>query len=216
MLQLQIQLDTLSKHTSRNNDSNSNPDLFQKPNEVVLKARETNKPPNANSRAKTAPNAVAPELLTASQKNDMISQDKATKRTVNSSPALITLERVMQSFRARSQILAETLEENDNVLQKRNFGSTFDIGADVVGERDGTVCQNKETGEVAERVESEDEVSTFSRKGTFKIKKSEAKVKTASKTATIQINNGNHKENNKENLSNESKKQIRDLSINIK
>ena len=216
MLQLQIQLDTLSKHTSRNNDSNSNPDLFQKPNEVVLKARETNKPPNANSRAKTAPNAVAPDLLTASQKNDMISQDKATKRTVNSSPALITLERVMQSFRARSQILAETLEENDNVLQKRNFGSTFDIGADVVDERDGTVCQNKETGEVAERVESEDEVSTFSRKGTFKIKKSEAKVKTASKTATIQINNGNHKENNKENLSNESKKQIRDLSINIK
>ena len=52
--------------------------------------------------------------------------DKKKSRSVYSSPALFTLERVMQSFRARSQILAETLEENDNVLQ-RNFNSTFDI-----------------------------------------------------------------------------------------
>lgn len=55
--------------------------------------------------------------------------DKNKNRSVYSSPALFTLERVMQSFRARSQILAETLEENDNVLQ-RNFNSTFDIETD--------------------------------------------------------------------------------------
>ena len=39
----------------------------------------------------------------------------------------------MQSFRARSQILAETLEENDNVLQK-NFNSTFDVEAENIAD----------------------------------------------------------------------------------
>ena len=36
------------------------------------------------------------------------------------------LERVMQNFRARSQLLADTLEENDCVVQ-RFLSSTFDI-----------------------------------------------------------------------------------------
>jgi hypothetical protein len=36
------------------------------------------------------------------------------------------LERVMQNFRARSQLLADTLEENDSVMQKF-LRSTFDI-----------------------------------------------------------------------------------------
>jgi hypothetical protein len=37
---------------------------------------------------------------------------------VFSSPALFPLDKVMQGFRARTQLLAETLEENDHVLQK--------------------------------------------------------------------------------------------------
>jgi hypothetical protein len=47
-------------------------------------------------------------------------------RTVYSSPALFNLERIMQSFRARSQLLTETLEENDCVLTKK-FQSTYEI-----------------------------------------------------------------------------------------
>ncbi len=47
-------------------------------------------------------------------------------RTVYSSPALFNLERIMQSFRARSQLLTETLEENDCVLTKK-FHSTYEI-----------------------------------------------------------------------------------------
>jgi hypothetical protein len=47
-------------------------------------------------------------------------------RAAYSSPALFNLERIMQSFRARSQLLVERIEENDFVLQ-RKFNSTFDI-----------------------------------------------------------------------------------------
>lgn len=225
MLQLQIQLDTLaSKQSAAANRQQEDGELFHK-----AAANETTAPgglgqaefktavaAKLNSRAKTAGMV---ELLTASQKNDMIGGggggggDKAyCKRTVNSSPALVTLERVMQSFRARSQILAETLEESDNVMQKRHFGSTFDISTDVIDEYDETI----DAGGHNER-SSEDEVSSFSRKGTFKVKKADAKVKLPpSKSTSIQIKNSQSGGDNKENVNQESKKQIRDLSINIK
>jgi hypothetical protein len=51
----------------------------------------------------------------------------------------------MQSFRARSQILAETLEENDNVLQ-RNFNSTFDVEAeDIADEENNNIVEEEIT-----------------------------------------------------------------------
>lgn len=225
MLQLQIQLDTLaSKQSAAASRQQEDGELFHK-----SAANETPAPgqfaqaelktatvaAKLNSRAKTAGMV---ELLTASQKNDMIGDGGAggdkpcCKRTVNSSPALVTLERVMQSFRARSQILAETLEESDNVMQKRHFGSTFDISTDVIDEYDETI----DSGGHNER-SSEDEVSTFSRKGTFKVNKADAKVKLpSSKPTSIQIKNGQAGGDNKENVNHESKKQIRDLSINIK
>ncbi len=71
--------------------------------------------------------------------------EKNKSRSVYSSPALFTLERVMQSFRARSQILAETLEENDNVLQ-RNFNSTFDVEAeDIADEENNNIVEEEIT-----------------------------------------------------------------------
>jgi hypothetical protein len=210
MLQLQIQLDTLAS-------KNLNGDLFHKP----VAANEINVPKAEclalKSRAQTA---GLVELLTASQKNDMIGGvNKAhSKRTVNSSPALVMLERVMQSFRARSQILAETLEEGDNVMQKRHFGSTFDVSTDVIDEYDETLQER-----VVMADSSEDNVSNFSRKGTFKVNKADkAKINLqqtpphppSSKSTTIQIKS--NASDNKENVCLESKKQIRDLSINIK
>ena len=39
-------------------------------------------------------------------------------RLIKTSPALFTLERVMQSFRARSQLLVSRLEDGDDVLHQ--------------------------------------------------------------------------------------------------
>lgn len=115
---------------------------------------------------------------------------------------MFTLERVMQSFRARSQILAETLEENDNVMQKRHFGSTFDISTDVLTEYDENNYDHNEN-------EYLEEASTFNRKGTFKINKAEVKPNRKGEM-------DRNIPNNKENVSQETQKKLRDLSINIK
>ena len=57
------------------------------------------------------------------------------------------LERVMQNFRARSQLLADTLEENDSVMQKF-LSSTFDIETGELEEnlidREGDELENDE------------------------------------------------------------------------
>jgi hypothetical protein len=143
MLQLQIQLDKLMQNKQNNENTFKYNDEDALANDGL-----SHKPPmggtNNNTskfRSKTAPNN---HHLDENQvknfhnflKNNKIKSihfqktlDKNKNRSVYSSPALFTLERVMQSFRARSQILAETLEENDNVLQ-RNFNSTFDIETD--------------------------------------------------------------------------------------
>ena len=78
-------------------------------------------------------------------------------RTTYSSPALFTLERVMQNFRARSQILAETLEENDSVLQ-RNFNSTFDVDAEDLIDDENIINNNKnDTEELDDVVDNNEE-----------------------------------------------------------
>ena len=48
----------------------------------------------------------------------------------------------MQNFRARSQLLAETLEENDCVMQKF-LNSTFDIDT---GDLEGNFIENEDAG----------------------------------------------------------------------
>lgn len=44
------------------------------------------------------------------------SQLRPPSRNIKTSPALFTLERVMKSFRARSQLLVSRLEDGDEVL----------------------------------------------------------------------------------------------------
>ena len=43
---------------------------------------------------------------------------RPASRHIKSSPALFSLERVMQSFRARSQLLVSRLEDSDDVLHQ--------------------------------------------------------------------------------------------------
>ena len=54
-------------------------------------------------------------------------------RLIKTSPALFTLERVMQSFRARSQLLVSRLEDGDEVLHQMfsDDEEDGDIGADA-------------------------------------------------------------------------------------
>lgn len=42
-----------------------------------------------------------------------------TSRNIHTSPALFSLDRVMQGFRARSQILVSRLDDNDDVMQQQ-------------------------------------------------------------------------------------------------
>lgn len=88
-------------------------------------------------RAKTAPQTTSllstgeKEKLSIQQQQQLQQQlyqqqlqpnNKRNQRAAAySSPALFTLEKFMQSFRARSQLLTETLEENDCVLQNRRL-----------------------------------------------------------------------------------------------
>ena len=99
-------------------------------------------------------------------------------------------------------------------MQKRNFGSTFDISTDVLTECDENnynhvADQNDKNAESGN--ESEEEVSQFSRKGTFKIKKSESKA-----AELIKKNKNMQSISNKENISQEAQRKLRDLSINVK
>ena len=218
MLQLQIQLDTLmqqranSQQDESGNRATGGVDHFKKQNNQFFTVNPINQQDNFSSknelidnkcRAKTAPNAAG-TLLTASQKmSESVNGGVKKQRTVNSSPALFTLDRVMQSFRARSQILAETLEESDNVMQNKHFNSTFDISTDVLNEFDETEYNRNCPADDAEE-------ATFSRKGTFKVNRAETK----NGLNTTKRANNSPKELDVTSL--ETQKKLRDLAINIK
>ncbi|XP_061178029.1 kinesin-like protein KIF27 isoform X2 [Saccostrea echinata] len=70
-------------------------------------------------------------------------------RNIKTSPALFTLERVMKSFRARSQLLVSRLEDSDEVMHQ-----TFD-------EDEENIAIGNSLGDG----------SKFKRKGTYKVKK---------------------------------------------
>ena len=222
MLQLQIQLDTLMQqraNSQQDDTGNRVPggvEHFKKQNNQFFTVNQINQQDNFaknelidnKCRAKTAPNAAG-TLLTTSQKiSESSGGGDKKQRTVNSSPALFTLDRVMQSFRARSQILAETLEESDNVMQNKHFNSTFDISTDVLNEFDET--EYNRNGATDVQGFNDPEESTFSRKGTFKVNRTETKngLNTTKRPAN------SPKELDVVSL--ETQKKLRDLTINIK
>jgi hypothetical protein len=225
MLQLQIQLDTLMQNKPKNNNNSyisKDNDVSQNQLFTINKINESDKNKlgneesnNTKSRAKTAPN-THPDL------KDVDLTDKKQQRTVNSSPALFTLERVMQSFRARSQILAETLEENDNVMQNKHFNSTFDISTDVINEFDDTTYDRMNTNNNNEINDGENdennEEQAFTRKGTFKINKTDTTKfnSTKQETKRVVLNQKETNINSNNNNAQETQKKLRDLSINIK
>ncbi len=117
-------------------------EIVKKSSEKTLQDKDFGNPSlmsdQIKNRAKTAP---------ISQINKL--KESRKNRNVFSSPALFPLDKVMQGFRARTQLLAETLEENDNVLQR-----AFD------------------RADSDEYLEPKNE-SMFRRKGTYSIRKDE-------------------------------------------
>lgn len=94
------------------------------------------------------------------------------------------MEKVMQGFRARSQLLAETLEENDNVLQKEFVQSEAEDAANNNENfvRRGTYSVKKKysKGKSGESEPSELDLLTKSSEIRMKvIKESEVKLKDA-------------------------------------
>ncbi|XP_045174185.2 kinesin-like protein KIF27 isoform X3 [Mercenaria mercenaria] len=150
------------------------------------------------------------------------SQLRPPSRNIKTSPALFTLERVMKSFRARSQLLVSRLEDGDEVLHL-----DFSDGEDN-----------------AQNVDSDgDEMSregTFVRKGTFRIKKGKSEENKENAIPEIRVGNedgdkqqlsvhtgdGNVEVGRSQEVQKkikqaqlkmlESNKKIRDLAINIK
>ncbi|XP_052067157.1 kinesin-like protein KIF27 isoform X4 [Mytilus californianus] len=83
-------------------------------------------------------------------------------RNIKTSPALFTLDRVMKSFRARSQLLVSQLEDSDEVMH-----NTYVIEEE--GETAGT--SQKFDAEEPVQDSQEHETGKFVRKGTFKVKR---------------------------------------------
>lgn len=173
MLQLQIQIDKLmqnKKNADYSSGSKLNSEQFKQMNDnsITINSQlnaggsklSSNKGStqtsitnnslshNAKLRAKTAPNGqIIPSIIESVNENNA----ERKPRGVYSSPAVFNLERVMQNFRARSQLLAETLEENDCVLQKK-FNSTFDVENDALKEEN-----NHEGDFIEDEIEHDEE-----------------------------------------------------------
>ncbi|KAJ8298884.1 hypothetical protein KUTeg_022944 [Tegillarca granosa] len=106
--------------------------------------------PTSGRRPKSVP-------IHLNRRTDMIySSLRPPSRNIKTSPALFTLDRVMKSFRARSQLLVSRLEDNDEVLH-----ATFsdEGGSDDVQEEDKA------------KAPAVGEDGKFVRRGTFRIKK---------------------------------------------
>ncbi|XP_064634767.1 kinesin-like protein KIF27 isoform X2 [Lineus longissimus] len=109
-------------------------------------------PPISSRRAKSVP----ANMIKRQSSTD--TADPLATRKIHTSPALISLERVMQGFRARSQLLANQLEDEDEVRQP-----SFDNG----------------------KIEEEEGPKPFTRKNTYKIKKKKGQeVKSAGSDRT--------------------------------
>lgn len=135
MLQMQMQIESLLQQQQ------SSDQLFNKTNKAAGHTSQLQQQYQAQNeaklRAKTAP---INQGETEKTKHN-------SRAEVHSSPANFSLERVMQSFRARTQLLAETLEENDQVLQRKADLSQFK-----------TTTEGLEADNLVEDVESDDNV----------------------------------------------------------
>ena len=193
LLQLQLQLDNL---IAQKQDSDSQNTSGYK--SLNISNKSLNK--LVNQRAKTAP------------VEESINKKINVRPGAYSTPAISNgnLDRFMQNFRARSQLLTETLEENDCVLQNSNlngkFNSTFSVDDDEqVDDHDLNQDNDQECNKEF----------NFVRNGTFKIDKNKQMLINDKGTANNKnSNNTNNTTNNNNNNNNNNK--IRDMSINIK
>ncbi|CAF0882015.1 unnamed protein product [Brachionus calyciflorus] len=145
MLQLQLQLDNLISHNKIDNTN----DLSSNTSGYKSLSTSSKSIKIVNQRAKTAP-------------VDETTKKANPRQGAYSTPVLSSnnLERFMQNFRARSQLLTETLEENDCVLQNNlthKFNSTFSVNEEE---------EQEEQIDDLENVEGQ-----FVRKGTYKVPK---------------------------------------------
>lgn len=133
MLQMQLQIDRLMQQPSAKQDSNnklnddSGVSKMSSPSSVsslsskttTLSSTTTQKQPVVMPRAKTAPQTNQDEKSVGG--NNGGSEQKNPRAAAYSSPAQLTMEKFMQSFRARSQLLAETLEVTKTYSHFKNF-----------------------------------------------------------------------------------------------
>lgn len=184
MVQLQIQIDKLIKGKAQNESRLDN--INETGNKLTDSQIAKNMSSSTysllnkgNKRAKTAPNVLDNDL----NKN----------RQVFSSPAIISLEKVMQTFRARTQLLTETMEENDNVMQKRINECDLDEleQAEQVFVRRGTFSKPKEKSQIGADEDLVNALEKSSENRLHVIKESEVKLR-------------------------EAQQKMRDLNINIK
>ena len=139
MLQMQMQIESLAKQLE--NAAKSNNEGKQQQQDQHSKAYTNTKggagqsPVDLKQRAKTAPNHAASQPNRKLQENegDSLKPPPLTDKLpgAHSSPAEFSLDRIMQSFRARTQLIVDTLEENDCVQQK-DFDTTFDVNTDEI------------------------------------------------------------------------------------
>ncbi len=132
MLQMQMHIESLmsqNNNTNNNNNNKNNSNISEYDDSIAgenskmlfhltSSQKSSNQAPDPKQRAKTAP--VNNQQGGENQDGQMQQQQqrKHNKRPgVHSSPAVFSLDRVMQSFRARTQLFAEALEENDEVLR---------------------------------------------------------------------------------------------------
>ncbi|KAL3842329.1 hypothetical protein ACJMK2_020357 [Sinanodonta woodiana] len=109
-------------------------------------------PPTTRQRPKSVP------VHLNRQSDANYSHLRPPSRNIKTSPALFTLDRVMKSFRARSQLLVSRLEDGDEVLR-------------VEFSDEGSIESNEVEGVEEEEGAEEKEEGKFERKGTFRVKK---------------------------------------------
>ncbi|KAH9519223.1 Kinesin-like protein kif27 [Bulinus truncatus] len=84
-------------------------------NQSTASIDETASLPSMPSYAGRRPKSVPARMHNSKEEGNLL---RPPSRLIKTSPALFTLERVMQSFRARSQLLISRLEDSDEVLHQ--------------------------------------------------------------------------------------------------
>ncbi|CAL1543407.1 unnamed protein product [Lymnaea stagnalis] len=127
---------------------------------------ETSSLPSLPAYSGRRPKSVPARMHTNKDEANLL---RPPSRLIKTSPALFTLERVMQSFRARSQLLISRLEDSDEVLHQ-TFSDDEDLEEDEGRNQDkmktGSQIQRRDTFNVKRPVQSH-EVNRSQNRGTF-------------------------------------------------